>query len=321
MLALELMKDCNVLYVEGGSGVPVVAMEHPIFEIVTTAAGAISIRNKVVNEIMHNPVGPWKEANSLYIDQCRLREKLLASAKHPLVIFDVGLGAAANALAALHCLQNIGKSLSPRKMKIVSFERDLDLLRFALSNASQFEHFEGYQEIMKELLAQGNFENESFSWVIRHGDFTQLIDTEETRADLVFFDPYSPQVNLEMWTTSCFSKLRQKCRESHEGGTELYTYSIATPVRSALLVSGFFVGHGSATGLKTETTQGSTRLSDINIPLGARWLERWKKSHTRYPFGSTTDMHSDLVLSVLTHKQFQLLPEELTDIKLFTNLG
>lgn len=39
------------------------------FEIVTTTMGATSIRDNRVNEIMHNPVGPWAEANALCVDQ------------------------------------------------------------------------------------------------------------------------------------------------------------------------------------------------------------------------------------------------------------
>ncbi len=77
-------------------------MSHPLFEIVTTTLGVTSIRHKIVDEIMHNPVGPWAEANALYIEQSKLGQRLAAPGEE-LILFDVGLGAAANALAALHC--------------------------------------------------------------------------------------------------------------------------------------------------------------------------------------------------------------------------
>src|SRR3954470_1803869 len=96
------------------------------YEIVTTSAGAISIRDNSVNEIMHNPVGPWVEANALYIDQSKLEERLRDQPSvSEFVIFDVGLGAAANAIAALsrhRRLANSGK-LSGTKLKIVSYEK------------------------------------------------------------------------------------------------------------------------------------------------------------------------------------------------------
>ena len=56
------------------------------FEIVTTTAGAVSIRNIVVNEIMHNPVGPWREANDLYIKQSLFEERLLAPTEDDFVL-------------------------------------------------------------------------------------------------------------------------------------------------------------------------------------------------------------------------------------------
>src|SRR5258708_5273066 len=105
------------------------------FEIVTTRMGALSIRDNVSQEIMHNPVGPWIEANSLYIEQSKLRRRLVEDLTTELVIFDVGLGAAANALAVLHCARALAVR---RPLRLVSFERDLELLQFALDNANSF---------------------------------------------------------------------------------------------------------------------------------------------------------------------------------------
>ena len=88
------------------------------FELVTTRMGALSIRDNVSREIMHNPVGPWLEANSLYIEQSRLQRRLGEDLNSELVIFDVGLGAAANALAALHCARALAVR---RPLRLVSF--------------------------------------------------------------------------------------------------------------------------------------------------------------------------------------------------------
>ena len=170
-------------------------MNHPLFEIVKTTAGAISIRNKLVNEIMHNPVGPWVEANSLYISQSNLKELLSKTEAPELVVFDVGLGAAANALATLHCARSIG---NPRKLRLISFERDLELLKYALTHADRFEHFRGYEEILENFLEAKSWTDANISWELRHGDFLDLIDQEQHQADLVFYDPYSPLVNVDM---------------------------------------------------------------------------------------------------------------------------
>lgn len=254
----------------------------PLFEVVTTTAGAVSIRNNAVNEIMHNPVGPWAEANALYIDQSNLRSLLDGASREEFVLFDVGLGAAANALSALACANSLGVNLRP--LRIVSFERDLELLRFALENARHFDHFRGYEEALATLLEKHEWSEGRIRWVLREGDFLECIEREIERPHLIFFDPYSPKVNQDMWTTACFEKIRRVCREPHEGGTSLFTYSQATRIRTALLKAGFQVGYGLPTGLKEATTQAATDRSLLRSPLGPEWFERWRKSHVRYPF-------------------------------------
>lgn len=263
---------------------------HPLFEIVTTKTGAVSIRNKSNNETMHNPVGPWLEANLLYVEQSKLREHLSVQTTEELVVYDIGLGAAANAIAAIiaatkdyqRCARSEQSNFRP--FRIISFEKDLELLRFALKNANCFAHFSGYETAIDQILNLGSWQNDKISWILRQGNFLDLIDAESYRPHLVFFDPYSPMVNREMWTIRCFEKIRKKSREPNQGGTSLFTYSLATRVRVALLRAGFFVGHGRPTGLKKETTVASTDQKQLGSPLGQRWLDRWRASHDRYPY-------------------------------------
>jgi hypothetical protein len=285
---------------------------HPLFEVVKTSAGAISIRNKVVNEIMHNPVGPWVEANALYVEPSRLRARLAATDPgSELVTFDVGLGAAANALAALRCAEDIlgasGRSsdapASGARFRLVSFERDLELLRFALDRADSFAHFQGFEPALEELLARKSWSRGPISWELRHGDFLRAIAVEPFRPHLIYFDPYSPKMNREMWSTACFQALRAVCREPRDGGTLLCTYSQATPVRAALLLAGFFVGRGVGTGLKEETTQAATGLAWLDEPLGERWLGRWERSHTPYPLDCEPGQEATARAIILAHPQ------------------
>lgn len=283
------------------------SVSHPVFEIVRTSAGAVSIRNKVVNEIMHNPVGPWIEANELYIDQSRLRERLVTgSLADELVIFDVGLGAAANALAVLHCVSEFEPS-QRRPVKLISFERDLDLLQFALAHASEFEHFQKFIPAIQSLLKEGKWVSDGIIWQLRAGDFLKTLPVETERPHLIYFDPYSPQVNRDMWTSALFRVLRSHSRELVEGGTVLFTYSQATPIRTAMLLAGFVVGYGRPTGLKEETTQAATDLSLLAEPLGGRWLKRWQASHASLPFDCTDQDRAEVQKQILSRAQFHLV--------------
>lgn len=255
-------------------------IDHPVFEVVVTKSGPASILNKELNEVMHSQEGPWHEANALYVEQSQLRKKLSITGEE-LVIFDVGLGAASNALAALVCAKELGAQ--SRALRVISFERDLGLLSFALEHSSRFPHFKGYEEILKTLLNDKRWSQDNISWELREGDFYDLIDHEKHKAHIIFFDPYSPKVNNDMWGAQVFKKLRAKSRESFEGGTVLYTYSRATRIRSALIKAGFYVGYGNPTGFKTETTEASTVYENLKSPVGQEWIDRYFRSDVRYP--------------------------------------
>ena len=70
------------------------------YKLVQLAGGAYSIRSLAHGETFHPVVGPVAEAESLYVNQLRLRERLQNHVGE-FVIWDVGLGAAANALTVL----------------------------------------------------------------------------------------------------------------------------------------------------------------------------------------------------------------------------
>lgn len=273
-------------------------MTAPQFEIVTTKMGVLSIRDNVTGETMHNPVGPWAEANALYIEQAELRKKLSENLSEELVIFDVGLGAAANALAALHCVRSVENR---KPVRIVSFERNLELLRFALANAHQFDHFHGFEKAIETLLDKGEWAGDGIEWILHHGNFPDLIEQESSKADLIFYDPYSSKKNPEMWTVDIFRKVRKAC--SPQG--MLFTYSRATPVRVGMLLAGFYVGRGHATGAKEETTQASVRFEDLIEPLGPDWLGTWQRSHYPNAFGEKEESFPSTREFILKHSQFK----------------
>src|SRR4051794_17781708 len=82
-------------------------------ELIQYKNGTSSLKHKISGETMHSFIGPWDEARLLYIEQSRLAERIILSesqkdaqaVSRPLVLFDMGLGAAANALAVLDCYE------------------------------------------------------------------------------------------------------------------------------------------------------------------------------------------------------------------------
>jgi hypothetical protein len=77
-----------------------------------------------------------------------------------------------------------------------------------------------------------------------------------------------------MWTREVFRAIRERAAED----CTLSSYSRSTVTRVALLRAGWYVGRGSATGEKTETTVAATRLELLKAPLGRDWLARVGRS-------------------------------------------
>jgi len=77
------------------------------YEIHTSAREFSSIRQISYGEVMHSVIAPSEEANNLYVEPSVLASRLLGEQrqKDELVIWDVGLGAATNAMAAIYCFE------------------------------------------------------------------------------------------------------------------------------------------------------------------------------------------------------------------------
>ncbi len=139
------------------------------YSLVTLANGVHSVRSHAEAETFHPVIGPAAEAETLYVRQLRLRERLAAHAGE-FVIWDVGLGAAANALTVLAATRDL-----PCRVRLISFDHTLEPLRFALQHAEQLGYFDGCEELVATLLAEGKAEQTSGSqtifWEAHVGDF------------------------------------------------------------------------------------------------------------------------------------------------------
>ena len=77
------------------------------YEVHIAREGFASIRHRASGEIMHSRTAPMEEAQRLYVEQSQLAERLRDAANpEPLIIWDVGLGAAANAMAAVRTYES-----------------------------------------------------------------------------------------------------------------------------------------------------------------------------------------------------------------------
>ncbi len=253
------------------------------FELVTLKSGTKSLRSKERGETFHSVTGPWLEANRLHVAQQRLAERCLMRQGRPFVVWDVGFGAAANALAAIAAL----RAVPGARVDLHSFDITRASADFALANAAELDYLAGYERALEELLATGEARVEGIHWRLHLGDFTiQVRDCDSRAPHAILYDPYSAATNPEMWTLGHFEALF--ARLDPEEPCLWTNYTRASPVRAALLLAGFHVGTGTTVGGADaggdkETTIASNRLELLEAPLGARWLERVRKSNGAAP--------------------------------------
>jgi len=275
--------------------------------------GFASIRHVESGEIMHMRTPPMDEAQQLYVEQSRLAERLRSgdNAEHskPLVIWDVGLGAAANAMAAIRCYEEQATLGPVRPMRIISFENDLDSLRLALLHSRLFPYL---RHAGPPAIADGGeWQSKQFaglSWQLLEGNFLEMIAAATAAPDAIFYDMFSSKVSADVWTLKAFEKLLTAC-----GGkaAELFTYTCSTSVRVALLAAGFYVAQGRSIGAKEETTIAVTPAA-FRSADGARhnflsldWVNRWNRSNAKFPAGLLPGQQPAFEQVIRQHEQFR----------------
>ncbi|MGA2777132.1 MAG: tRNA guanosine(34) transglycosylase Tgt [Steroidobacteraceae bacterium] len=262
------------------------------------------IRDKISGEVMHSVNDPAEEAHSLYVEQSRVAVRLQRAEPEPLVIWDVGLGAAANAMATILAIERLAPEPAVRALRIVSFENDLDSLRLALAHTKWFKHLQ--HAAPRQLLNEHRWRSGKarIEWDLAEGDFAQR-KFEAPRPDIIFFDPFSLKTDSALWSLAAFRELATLCADK---ATELFTYTYSTSVRAAMLAAGFYVAKGRATGPKAQTTIALSPLAaavaqDREL-LGSEWLLKWQRSDAQAPIGAEPE-DATWQEAVRTHPQFR----------------
>jgi queuine tRNA-ribosyltransferase len=262
-------------------------------EVVRTRGGALAMRSRDAGEVMHPGVGPIVEAEQLYVRQSRLDERL-RGAGQTLVLFDVGLGAGSNALAARAVSERAPAGAPP--LELVSFERDLGALALALETPDAFGIDGEAAAAARALLADGVHATPRTTWRLRHGDLSEALARESARADIVYWDPFSPRANPTLWTVAAFTAIRRVAGPR----CTLFTYSASTATRVALLLAGWAVGVGDPIGDKLQTTAAAVDVADLARPLDRAWLTRVSRPDAPLP----SDAPADAAARVAAAPQF-----------------
>jgi queuine tRNA-ribosyltransferase len=283
------------------------------YEIHKAWEGFSSIRQISSGEIMHSRTPPMDEARALYIEQSNLAHRLGLSpgetveTAQPLTIWDVGLGAAANAMAAVYCYEEQAERGPVRPLHIISFENDLDSLRLASRFTGDFPYLR--HNGPAGILLDGHWRSQKYpglSWQLLSGDFLETM-TAASPPDLIFYDMFSTRTSGDQWTLPVFRKLRNACAGR---AVELFTYSRSTAIRAILLATGFYVARGRSAGEKEETTIALTPETYRTASpyrhelLTADWLAKWGRSDAKFPAEIPAQEFTLFEQVIRKHEQF-----------------
>src|SRR5438046_1898875 len=134
---------------------PAPQSEASDYELVRLRNGTASLRSKSYDETLHPGVGPRMEGEALYTRQLRILERL-AACSEPFVIWDVGLGAAANAISILRTTKGVAGNVH-----LISFDQTFEPLQFALAHSNELQYLQGFESLVEEIIARrrANFLN------------------------------------------------------------------------------------------------------------------------------------------------------------------
>lgn len=283
------------------------------YEVHIAREGFANIRHIESGEIMHSRTPPMEEARHLYVDQSCLAERLplregeTPENAAPLVLWDVGLGAAANAMAAIQCYEEQAARGPVRPMRVISFENDLDSLKLARLNNNIFPYLRhaGPDGILKQGAWQSKM-HPGLSWQLILGNFVEKMTEAPALPDVIFFDMFSGKTSGDQWTLEAFRRLFAMCCGRP---VELFTYTCSTASRVTLLVAGFHVAKGRSAGAKLETTIALTPEALATSPcnheiLSTEWLKKWNRSGAKHPLGIQVEEHPVYERAILEHAQF-----------------
>ena len=264
------------------------------FEVHDSGKGFSSIRHRISGEIMHSVSPPEIEAQTIYIGPSKIKDRL--SQSENLIIWDVGLGAASNAMGVIQEAERFFEAavqtetqakMQKCAMKLISFEIDLDPLKLALKNP---QHFKSIRHAAPHAILKQCYWKHSLDpleWKLYLGDFLETFKMAEP-PDLIFYDPFSFRTDAPLWSQALFRQLYKHCECRP---MKFMTYSASTLIRAILLAEGFFVGFGPESGPKRNTTIAfnDKKLAQKHSEtlLGSEWLKRWERSDSRFPTGLT----------------------------------
>ncbi|MBC8415162.1 MAG: hypothetical protein ISS80_05350 [Candidatus Cloacimonetes bacterium] len=203
-------------------------------QFIKTQDGSYTVFNQKYQEHYHTISGALEEAFEKHVNAIGVKDGF-----H---ILDFCFGLGYNSIIATKKHKNL---------QIVGLENDIEIIKAIkeLEVPSEIEKEFTYFRNLAEKLKITDDNNNTIKLII--GDALVSLDSlPRDNFDRVFFDPFSPGKQLEMWSRKVFQKVYNVMKP----GAKLSTYSCAISVRQNMVAAGFKVLDGPVIGRKSPAT-------------------------------------------------------------------
>jgi tRNA U34 5-methylaminomethyl-2-thiouridine-forming methyltransferase MnmC len=207
---------------------------------ITSGDGSVTFFNETYGDIYHSTLGAAAEALVKYVKPAALEKRI----QQPCIrILDVCFGLGYNTAAALDHLHELGYQ---GQIEVVCLENDIAILKEIGRIDAPFNSY----PLIKRLATQNEAIEGSVRLTLLVADARQSVKECGQDFDAVFFDPFSPKKQPDLWQTSFFADIRKMMKK----GAILTTYSCARMVRDNLKAAGFLVSDGPKYGTRSPAT-------------------------------------------------------------------
>jgi len=203
-------------------------------QLIKTKDGSLTAFNERYKEHYHTLSGALEEAFEKHVNAIGVEDGF-----H---ILDFCFGLGYNSIAAIKGHKNLS---------IIGLENDFEIIK-AIKNLSVPQKIEKDFSAFRNLAEKIKITDENNNTIkLILGDAIHTIDQlQKDFFNRVFFDPFSPKKQPEMWNKEVFQKVFALMKP----GAKLSTYSCAKMVRENMKATGFIVKDGPIIGRKSPAT-------------------------------------------------------------------
>ncbi len=243
-----------------------------------TKDGSSTLYSEEFEQFYHNPNGAVLESLYVFFETSGLAESI--ENLNSLTILEVGFGTGLNFLLLLDLLRQKNSQIPVSFYSIEAFPISKETAQHIdfkahLSHPEFNNHLPDiFGNLKPGMNSFNDFKKVNLELNVFYGSFDEF-HPENLAVDFIFHDPFSPDVNEELWTAETFKKLASFSTSS----TVLATYCAASKARGAMCVADWLVARAPGALGKREMTvaaRNEEKLSGFKRVNEQRLAHRYK---------------------------------------------